>query len=91
MLSTEPLNEEEKRHLNALKLFFEASGHEESAKHLDELPPNAQRYMINLYHLWLEDRRAFSFAQKITHWLVPIIRPYFCIREFLEKLFRRSR
>jgi hypothetical protein len=92
MLSREPLNEQERRHLRALQLVFELSDdprHEEAAKHLEELPPNAQRHMINLYHVALDDEEAFYFAIKVAAWLAAILAPFFWLCELFQKLFRR--
>ncbi len=48
------LTEEEKHHLRALKLFWEAHGEEKKAEQLDQLSPSFQRLFITMYHTWLE-------------------------------------
>ena len=78
MLSKEPLNEQEKRFLGALKLLLEADPrHGGDAKILDELTPEQQRYMINFYHLALDDPQAAIFAHRIIPYISPILAPYF--------------
>ena len=92
MLSKEPLNEQEKRFLGALKLFMEADPkHAEAGKILDEMPPDAQRAMINAYHLGLDDPRALAVAIWLQPWLSPILTPFFWVQELLDKMFRRRK
>lgn len=91
MLSKEPLNEQEKRHLRALKLFLEAHPkHAEDGKILDDMTPEQQRCLINFYHLGLDDPQAFLFAHKIM-WLAPVLGPFLLFWEFVRELFHRSR
>jgi hypothetical protein len=92
MISKEPLNEQEKRFLRALRLFLEADPrHEGKAKILDGFTPEQQRYMINVYHLALDDPQAAMFAHKIMPYISPILTPYFWVRELLERIFRHSK
>ena len=71
-----PLTEEEKRYLNALKLFMERNEdpeHPEDRIVLDELSPEQARAMIVLHHAWLEDPRLFFLAYKLSTWISPIV------------------
>lgn len=90
MLSKQPLNEQEKRFLGALKLFLEANPkYSEAGKMLNEMSPEEQRYMINVYHLALDDPQALRFARTIMPWISPILQPYFWVREWFERLRRK--
>jgi len=87
MANEQPLTEQEKRYLNALKLFMERGGKpelQESAKMLDELSPKQARAMIGSYHLALEDPRAFAISQKIIGWISPILHPWAHIRNIFR-------
>ena len=71
-----PLTEEEKRYLNALKLFMERNEdpeHLEDRIVLDELSPEKARAMIVLHHIWLEDPPLFFSAYKLSMWISPIV------------------
>jgi hypothetical protein len=68
-----PLNDEERRHLGAYKLFLESvdSSYAESNQALDKWPPRGQREIIEAYHRWLEDPEAFKWSQKLGDWIFP--------------------
>jgi hypothetical protein len=88
MAREQPLTEQEKRYLKALKLFMERSEKpefQESAKMLDELSPEQARAMIGSYHLALEDPQAFVMSQKIIRWISPILHPWAHIRKFRHR------
>jgi len=79
------LNEQECRHLGAVKLFLESvdSRYAEPAGHaIDEMPPWAQRRMIESYHLWLEDPDAFVLSRKLPRWICP----FHCMRNSIAKI-----
>ena len=65
-----PLTEEEKRYLNALKLFMERNEdpeHLEDRIVLDELSPEKARAMIVLHHIWLEDPPVVFFGLQVIY------------------------
>lgn len=61
------LTEEEKRHLRALKLFYEVHGMHDLEKRIDEMPPGVQRLAITTYHTWLEHPEEFGALWKQAH------------------------
>jgi len=69
------LNDQERRHLGAVKLFIESvdSRHAWFAESLDKMPPRGQRELINSYHSWLEDPNAFKWSQRLGDWPTPFI------------------
>jgi hypothetical protein len=88
MADEKPLTEQEKRYLNALKLFMERSedpSHHESATMLDEFSPEQARAMIASYHLLLEDPQAFYVAHKISGWISPIFHPWVYIVNYIRR------
>ena len=90
MAKVTPLTEQEKRYLNALKLFIERSEDLEileSAKMLDDFSPKQARDIIAAYHLALDDPQAFFVAYKIHGWISPILHPWAHIRD----IFRRRK
>ena len=92
MADETPLTEQEKRYLNALKLFMERSedlSHHESAKMLDEFSPEQARTMIASYHLALKDPRAFYVAHKISGWISPILHPWVHIVDYIRRRNRK--
>jgi len=54
----------EKRHLNAIKLFMSAHGHEDDCKKLDQMLPSQQRVCISTYHMWIEQPENFGTIWK---------------------------
>ena len=92
MADEKPLTEQEKRYLNALKLFMERSedpSHRESAKMLDEFSPDQARAMIASYHFALENPRAFFIAHKIMGWISPILHPWVHIVDYIRRRNRK--
>jgi len=71
------LTEEEKWHLCALVLFYEAQGRDDLARQLFEQPVHIQRLSIGMYHQWLEHpeefgavyQRVFRFLRVIKAWV----------------------
>ncbi|MCZ6563066.1 MAG: hypothetical protein O6948_09130 [Deltaproteobacteria bacterium] len=58
------LSVEEKRHLNAIKLFMNAHEHEDDCMKLDQMSPSQQRVCISTYHLWLDHPENFETVWK---------------------------
>ena len=88
-MENEPLTDQEKRHIGALKLFLEASDDPEgieSARMLDEFSPDQARAIVARYHLALDDPRAFFVAHKLNKWLSPFFRAWRAI----TGIFRRK-
>jgi hypothetical protein len=86
MANEKPLTEQEKRYLNALKLFLERNGdseHLESVKMFD-LSPKQARAMIEIYHVWLEDPQRVFLAYRIYLWISPIQAAWAQIKFFLS-------
>jgi hypothetical protein len=67
------LNDRERRHLGAVKLFIESvdSRHADFAESLDKMPPRGQRALINWYHLWLENPDACIWSRRLGDWIFP--------------------
>ena len=79
-----PLTDQEKRYLNALRLFMDRTEdpeHLEDGKVLDELSPEQARAMIGIYHTWLEDPQAFDLAYRIYLWIAPILAAWAHIKD----------
>jgi hypothetical protein len=79
-----PLTDQEKRYLNALRLFMERNGDPENledGKMLDELSPKQARAVIGIYHTWLEDPQAFDLAYKIYLRILPILDAWTYIKD----------
>jgi hypothetical protein len=90
MAQEKPLDAQEQRYLNALKLFMdrgEDPKHKEAAKWLDEMTPEEQRCLIQSYHLALEDPDAFVLSHKLINWLSP----YFRLKNAIKRIFQRNR
>jgi hypothetical protein len=81
------LNEQERRHLGAVKLFLESvdSHYADAAQSIDEMPPWAQRRMIESYHQWLENPHAFALSRKLPRWICP----FGCMRNPIAKILSR--
>jgi hypothetical protein len=83
-----PLDAQEQRYLNALKLFIERSEnpkHRQAAIDLDELSPKEQRAMIASYHLALEDPQTFMFARKLAHIVSWVAHPWVSLRHLFSR------
>jgi hypothetical protein len=61
-----PLNEEELRHLRATTLFLGAYGKNEWVEEVEAGPPEFQRLMIQMHHLWLDYPDSFQRRWKWT-------------------------
>jgi hypothetical protein len=76
MTKNQELNEQERRHLRALKWFFEQSDdpkYSDAGKVIDELSPDQQRLIIDSYHLALDDPAAFLLSRKLMKRLALIL------------------
>jgi hypothetical protein len=85
-----PLTDQEKRYLNALKLFMERVGdpeHLEDKIVVDELSPEQARAMIVLHRTWMDDPPLFFFAYTLSTWISPVVDAWSYIRDtFLWQL-----
>ncbi|HZM91134.1 MAG TPA: hypothetical protein VFF31_31730 [Blastocatellia bacterium] len=74
------LNAEERRHLRAAILFYEAHGKKDLARKIEDATPDKQRFVINYHHGFLERGdafvRAYWWISRIDR-VFPVIR--FCL------------
>ena len=87
MKEVRPLTEQEKRHLNTVKLFLERGTPEqiEAAKIADELPPDEARAIIACYHQALKNPKAWLLANTILRWWWIIRHPWKHIVDILRR------
>ena len=81
-----PLNEEELRHLRATTLFLGVYGKKEWVKEVEAGPPEFQRLIIKMHHLWLDYPDSFQMRWKWTIWVFQIRRMLRLLKKHAVKI-----